>query len=71
MKDLTGKELAIGDKIVFMHRNSRNGVDLTMGEIVGFSPKMVRVSYADKHAPLRFKISNYAPHNTAIIEKAL
>lgn len=61
MKDVTGKKLAIGDKIVFMRRYS-----LYAGEVIGFSPKMVRVAYKDRYDPLKFKTSSYAPHNIAI-----
>lgn len=71
MTDVTGKELAIGDKIVFMRRYSQNSVELYAGEVIAFSPKMVRVAYKDRHDPLKFKTSSYAPHNIAITDKVV
>jgi len=71
MKDVTGKEIGIGDKIVFMRRFSQSGVDLHVGEVISFSPKMVRIAYRERHEPLKFKTSSYAPHNIAITDKVV
>jgi hypothetical protein len=43
MKDLLGNELNIGDEVLFVRQNYR---DFLRGGIVAFTPKFVRVSYA-------------------------
>ena len=45
MKDCLGKELQLGDKIV---TTDRNYADLIFGEVIGFTPKKVRVKYNDR-----------------------
>jgi hypothetical protein len=71
MKDVTGKEISIGDKIVFMYRRN-HGSELHVGQVVGFSPKMVRVEYQNmwNNFSIDLKQSSYAPHNIAITDKA-
>lgn len=71
MKDVTGKEITIGDKVVFMYRRT-HGSELHIGQVVGFSPKMVRVEYQNRWTMLSIdlKQSSYAPHNIAITDKA-
>jgi hypothetical protein len=43
MKDLLGNELNIGDGVVFIQQGYRNYL---RGIVVAFTPKFVRVSYA-------------------------
>jgi hypothetical protein len=40
MKDFLGKELQIGDKVVY---TSYEGSSLSVGEVTGFTPKMIRI----------------------------
>lgn len=47
MTDFLNEPLAIGDEVVFREPNGRNADYLRKGEIVGFTPKMVRVQYAN------------------------
>jgi len=42
MKDIVGQELAVGNMIVF---NPPRYKGLVTGEVIGFSPKMMRVKY--------------------------
>jgi hypothetical protein len=42
MVDCVGKELKIGDKVIC---SDMNYADLLIGEIIGFTPKKIRVKY--------------------------
>lgn len=42
MKDFFGQTIEIGDKIAFNYPNYHG---LTIGEVVGFTPKRVKVEY--------------------------
>ena len=42
MKDFVGNELHIGDKIVYC-RSFRHGIDMRKTEVIGFTPKMVKI----------------------------
>jgi len=41
MKDLVGREIQLGDIVV----TGASGLSISLGMVVGFSPKMVRVSH--------------------------
>lgn len=47
MNDVTGKELAVGDKIVLIPQNGYT-MSLSMGIITGFTPKKVQIKLANK-----------------------
>ena len=70
MQDVTGKKISIGDKIVFMYRYAHSS-EMRTGEVIGFTPKMVRISYKDKFDPLSYLTSAYSPHNIAITDKVV
>lgn len=40
-KDVTGKDLAVGDKVVY---SDGRYADLNLGYVIGFSPKNIRVA---------------------------
>jgi hypothetical protein len=42
MVDCVGKELKIGDKVIC---SDMNYADLLLGEVIGFTPKKIRVKY--------------------------
>lgn len=71
MKDVTGKEISLGDKIVFMYRYNHSS-EMRTGVVIGFSPKMVRIEYQNmwNNFSIDLKQSSYAPHNIAITDKA-
>lgn len=48
MKDVTGKELAIGDKIVFIPQGGYT-CSLSLGTIIGFTPQKVRIESPKEH----------------------
>jgi hypothetical protein len=68
MKDVTGKEISLGDKIVFMYRYNHSS-EMRTGVVIGFSPKMVRIEYQNKWNPLEIEKSSYSPHNIVITDK--
>jgi hypothetical protein len=47
MNDVTGKLLAVGDKIVLIPQNGY-AHSLSMGIITGFTPKKVKIQLTDK-----------------------
>jgi len=47
MKDVTGKELTIGDKIVLIPQNGYTQ-SLSMGVIAGFTPQKVKIRLTNK-----------------------
>jgi len=47
MKDVTGKELVIGDKIVLIPQNGYT-MSLSMGIVTGFTKQKVKLSLTDK-----------------------
>ena len=47
MNDVTGKELAIGDKVVLIPQNGYT-MSLSMGVITGFTKQKVKISLTDK-----------------------
>ena len=47
MKDVTGKEMAVGDKVVLIPQNGYT-MSLSMGVITGFTPKKVKITLTDK-----------------------
>jgi hypothetical protein len=47
MKDVTGKELVVGDKIVLIPQNGYTS-SLSMGVITGFTKQKVKISLTDK-----------------------
>lgn len=47
MKDVTGKELSVGDKIVLIPQNGYT-YSLSMGIIIGFTPKKIKIQLTDK-----------------------
>lgn len=47
MKDVTGKDLAVGDKIVLIPQNGYT-CSLSMGVITGFTAQKVRIQLTDK-----------------------
>jgi len=47
MKDVTGKELAIGDKIVLIPQSGCT-FSLSMGVIIGFTPQKVKIQLTNK-----------------------
>lgn len=66
MKDFLGKEIHIGDRLVYC-RGRKNGFDLFKYEVVDFTPKMIRGKHID------FKTRDYdllKPVNCIVYEKA-
>ena len=47
MKDVTGKALAVGDKIVLIPQDGYTQ-SLSMGVITGFTPKKVKIQLTNK-----------------------
>jgi len=47
MKDVTGKELSVGDQIVLIPQNGYT-MSLSMGVITGFTTKKVKIQLTDK-----------------------
>lgn len=47
MNDVTGKELAIGDKVVLIPQNGYT-MSLSMGVIIGFTKQKVKISLTNK-----------------------
>jgi hypothetical protein len=47
VNDVTGKELAVGDKIVLIPQNGYT-MSLSMGIITGFTPKKVQIKLTNK-----------------------
>ena len=47
MKDVTGKELTVGDKIVLIPQNGYTH-ELSMGVIIGFTPMKVKIKLTNK-----------------------
>jgi hypothetical protein len=47
MKDVTGKELAVGDQIVLIPQNGYT-MSLSMGIITGFTAKKVKIQLTNK-----------------------
>lgn len=47
MKDVTGKELAVGDKIVCIPQNGYTDM-LSRGIITGFTPQKVKITLTNK-----------------------
>lgn len=47
MKDVTGKLLEVGDKIVLIPQNGYTHA-LSMGVIIGFTPQKVKIQLTDK-----------------------
>jgi hypothetical protein len=47
MKDVTGKDLAVGDQIVLIPQNGYT-CSLSMGVITGFTAKKVKIQLTDK-----------------------
>lgn len=41
LKDVTGKDLAVGDKVVY---SGGGYMDLSVGYVVGFTPKRIKVA---------------------------
>lgn len=70
MKDYNQKEIAVGDKVVFILR-TRNSAYLRSGIVTGFTPKMVRIE-SNTNVGIGNVIdeSVYAPYSLAITDKA-
>jgi hypothetical protein len=47
MKDVTGKKLEVGDKIVLIPQNGYT-MSLSMGIIIGFTPQKVKIQLTNK-----------------------
>ncbi len=47
MKDVTGKELTVGDQIVLIPQNGYTS-SLSMGVIIGFTPQKVKIQLTNK-----------------------
>ena len=47
MKDVTGKALAVGDKIVLIPQNGYTD-QLSMGVVTGFTPQKVKITLTNK-----------------------
>jgi hypothetical protein len=47
MKDVTGKELSVGDQIVLIPQNGYTH-SLSMGIVTGFTPKKVKIQLTNK-----------------------
>jgi len=48
MNDVTGKELAVGDKVVFIPQGGYTS-SLSRGTIIGFTPQKVRIESPKEH----------------------
>ena len=47
MRDITGKELVVGDKVVCIPQSGYTD-QLSMGVIIGFTPQKVRIQMTNK-----------------------
>jgi hypothetical protein len=47
MKDVTGKPLEVGDKVVLIPQNGYT-MSLSMGIIIGFTPQKVKIQLTNK-----------------------
>jgi len=47
VKDVTGKDLTVGDKIVLIPQNGYTD-SLSMGIVIGFTPKKVKIQLTNK-----------------------
>jgi hypothetical protein len=54
MKDVLGRELKIGDSVV---TTGYEGMDLSLGTVVGFTPQMIKVSRGG--SDVKYKQRNY------------
>lgn len=56
MQDFNGKELNVGDKVITTMSNGRSGsyAGYSKGIVVGFTPKMIKIVYANSSRSLEF-----------------
>lgn len=45
MVDATNRLVKIDDTVAFMESRGRNGVDIKVAKVIGFTPKKIRLSY--------------------------
>lgn len=66
MKDFVGNELHIGDKIVYV-RSFHHGKEMRMTEVIGFTPKMVKVP--NHYTYLDAEYECVAPRNCIVYQQ--
>lgn len=66
MKDLRGVEIKEGDTVSFISRLLHKSGDLSTGEVLGFTTKMVTVQYTLQTGVVT--TSTYMPHNLCVVQ---